>query len=70
MEKQTNNPPPTHTHRIAKTIPNNKRTAGDITILDIKLYYRTIVLRQFLMTVIVFKLCYNSGNKNQMSSLR
>jgi hypothetical protein len=32
--------------RIAKTILNNKRTSGGITMLDLELYSRTIVIKK------------------------
>jgi hypothetical protein len=32
-------------HRIVKTILNSKRTSEEITIPDLKLYYRTIVIK-------------------------
>jgi hypothetical protein len=31
--------------RVVKTILNNKRTSGGISILDLKVYYRVIVIK-------------------------
>jgi hypothetical protein len=32
-------------HRISKTVFNDKRTSGGITMPDLKLYYRAIVIK-------------------------
>ena len=37
--------------RIAKTLPNNNRTSGGITVSQHKLYYRTIVVKNFMVLV-------------------
>ena len=37
--------------RIEKTSLNNKRTSGEISILDLKLSYRAIVIKNFMVLV-------------------
>jgi hypothetical protein len=37
--------------RIAKTILNNKRTSGEITIADLRLYYRAIMIKNRMVLV-------------------
>jgi hypothetical protein len=37
--------------RIGKIIFNNKRTSGRITILNFKLYYRAVVIKNYMVLV-------------------
>jgi hypothetical protein len=37
--------------RIEKTVFNNKRTSGEITIPDLKLYYRAMVIKNCVVLV-------------------
>ena len=37
--------------RIAKTLLKDKRTSGGITMPDLKLYYRTIVIKNYMVLV-------------------
>jgi hypothetical protein len=58
--------------RIANTIHNNKRTSGGITIPDLKLYYREIVILAKWMDlegIILSEVTHSQRNSHNMYSL-